>query len=840
MLRVTLRSLAAHKVRLLLSAFAVVLGVAFVAGTLVFTATLRATFDDLIRQTTADVVVSPEQAFTDPAGFGSSTTGTLSQALLTKLRTVPGVSAAEGVVLVNGVTIVGRNGKPTGVPGAPNFGVNWVGSADLTPFHLIEGRGPQRSGEVSIDSESAQTGRLAVGDTVTLTTPGPVLHPRIVGIFRYGTSGNLVGASLAAFDTATAQRLLLRPGEFSSVSIKATSGVTQTELASRVRAVAPGTTVKTGAQTVDQATKQVGAALGFINVFLLVFALVALFVGTFIILNTFSMLVAQRSREIALLRAIGASRRQIAASVLAEAAVVGLLGGLAGLGLGLLLARGLQALFSAVGMDVRTISLQVPVAGMVLALGLGLGVTVLAAYLPARRAARTPPVAAMQIGASAAPRTLRLRIVVGSLALGSGLFLITEGARSANSSLRTVGAGAFAMLVSVIVLGPAIAGPVFRAVAAVLDRSVTARIAARNAGRNSRRTAATAAALMIGLALVGAFGILGSSTKASTDAVIGRVLRSDFIVAPTGILPFSPRVAAEIRQVPGIGVVSEVKNAPARISGQIVALTGIDPATITRVLQLKVLRGTVADLGTDGLIVDDKLASSKGYHIGQVVTVTLLTGKRTLHIVAEYASATGFSGYVVAGALLVQAGMPNLDYGVYVQAAPGVRATSLRPALDRVVAAYPTVRLRDQSQYKQDLRSQVDQLLSLIYALLGLAVLIAILGIVNTLALSVVERTREIGLLRAIGVTRRQLRRLIRIESVLIALFGAALGITLGLVFGIALQHALAGQGVDALSIPWSLLVVVTAVAALVGVLAAVWPARRAGRLDVLTAIGPQ
>jgi putative ABC transport system permease protein len=663
-----------------------------------------------------------------------------------------------------------------------------------------------------------------------------------VGIFRYGTSGNLAGATIIAFETATVQQLLLKPGRYNNISVMAAPGVTQDQLAARVKAVVPTATVKTGTQTADEAQKQISTALNFINIFLLVFAAVALFVGTFIILNTFSMLVVMRTHELGLLRAIGASRRQITASVLGEATVVGAVGGVVGLGAGILLAGGLQVLFSVIGFAMPTVGLTVLPRTIIVALVLGLVVTILAAYLPARRASRIPPVAAMRLGTTSSPAATRRRTIIGGAVLVVGAALLVVGSVRGKGNIQVVGLGAAAVLGAVLALGPALAPMAVNAMAWPFRRSLTARIAARNATRNPRRTSTTAAALMIGIALVGAFGTLASSTKASTDAVINDVLRTDFLVTPKGVLPFSPDVAKAVAAVPGVGLVSAVQQVAAQVDGQTIRVAGVDPATILDVVQTKVVAGSVGALASAGVMVDDKLAASKSYKIGAPLTVLLLSGAQHLKIAAIYTGTTGFSGYAVANTTLIAAGLPNLDFAVYVKASPGQSATALRAPIVAALAAYPTVKVQNLAEYKASLRGQIDQLLALIYALLGLAVTIAVLGIVNTLALSVVERTREIGLLRAIGTTRRQLRRLIRGESILIyALLGLAVTIAvLGIGLGIAGQQTLASQGIDHLAIPWSMMIIVAVADALVGVLASLWPARRAAKLDVLRAVSSE
>lgn len=843
MLRATLRSLFAHKLRLLLSGVAVVLGVAFVAGTLVFTDTLQRTFDDLFTQTSTDVVVTPKQEFTDNSGYGG-VTASLPASVLDDVRGVDGVAKAEGFVFVTGVTIIGADGKPVGVVGAPAFGSNWSADPDLSPYRLAEGRGPTAAGEVAIDSQSAESGDLTVGDTVRLVTNGPAVTKRVVGVFRYGTSGNLAGASIATFDLATAQRLLLQQTDrFTSVEAKADPGVSQDDLAGRVRDAVPADAkVQTGAEVADESAAAVSEGLQFVNIFLLVFAFVALFVGTFLILNTFSMLVAQRTRDLALLRAVGATRRQVTWSVLGEAAIVGLLGGITGLLAGIGLAVGLQQLFSVIGFSLPQTGMVVRPRTVVVAVVIGLVVTVVAAYLPARRASRVPPVAAMRADATLPTRSLHRRGVAGAVLVVGGVaaLVASGGASSGRSGASLVGLGALLCLLGAIVLGPAVARPAVRVLGAPFRRSTTGRIATQNAARNPRRTATTAVALMIGLTLVTAFGVLGASTTASTDAVIDDVVRVDYMISASTFMPFTPEVADAVSEVEGVGLVSRVRAAPVLIDGNQEFVTGVEPDTVSEVVDLELTSGDLADLAAGGLLVDDGLAADRGYRVGQQVPVTFQTGVKNLRVAGVYAAKGTFEGYVVANSTLEAAGLPALDQAVYVKAAPGVDAASLRPAIERAIEPFPTVRLLDQTEFKAEIRKQVNQLLALIYGLLGLAVLIAVLGIVNTLVLSVVERTREIGLLRAVGTSRRQVRRMVRIESVIIAVFGAVLGIVLGLVFGVTLQRAIADQGITVLSIPWVQLVVFFVVSGVVGILAAVWPAWRAGRLDVLESIATE
>jgi putative ABC transport system permease protein len=850
-LRATLRGLAAHKVRLLLTAVSVVLGVAFVSGSLIFTDTLRKTFDDLFTQTSPDVVVTAAQ--TAPGGTASRNDGSalVPASVRATVDRVPGVARTQGSVLVNGVEVVGPDGKVIGQPGVPAFGSSWSGDPDLSPFRLVEGRGPQTPGEVAVDSQSATKAALSVGHQVRLTTPSGPRTETVVGIFRYGTTGNLAGASIVAFDVRTAQVVLLEGADaYTAVSAKADPGISQATLADRVRAslgiTALTLRVQTGAQAADEQAKRITDNLQFFTVFLLIFAGIALVVGSFIILNTFSMLVAQRTRELALLRALGASRRQVTRSVLLEALVVGLLGSALGLGLGLLLPLGLRGLFSALGIDLPSGPLVVTAGTVLVAVAVGVLVTLVSAYLPARRASRVPPVAALRVDATPSQRSLRARSVLGVVVVVAGLLVAAEGLRSTgNRAPSLVGVGGFVVLVGVVVLSPAVSRRVIGWLGAPLRRSGTGRIAVENARRNPRRTASTASALMIGLTLVSAIGVLGASTTASTDAVIDDLVRADFMLSDPSFVALPPQVARDVAAVPGIGSVSSVRFVRAQLGGDATSFTAVDPATITQMLSIDMVAGSMADLAAggpdaDGLVVDQDTARADGYHVGSKVPVTFVSGPRVLTVRGVYSGTGAFSGGVISLATATRAGARTGDAAVYARVATGADPHVTRAALDRAMQPYANVQVLDQTQFKASIRDQVNQLLYLVYALLGLAVVIAVLGIVNTLALSVVERTREIGLLRALGMDRRQLRTTVRLESVAIAVYGAVLGLALGVAFGVAVQRSLVEQGVTTLGVPWVVIAVVLGLSVLVGVLAAVWPARRAARLDLLGAIATE
>ena len=840
MRRVTLRNLAAHKLRLLLSAVAVVLGVSFVSGSLVFTDTIRRTFDDLFASVTADVTVSPETAF-EPGFTGTVTTAALPASTVDTVRGVDGVRAVVGDVSVEGVQVVGTDGEVVGTGGAPGIGVNWTDEEGLSSLTIVKGRPPRASGQIALDEATVRRSGYAVGDTVRLLTPGEPTTARLVGVFRFGSASGLAGATLTAFDTPTAQRLLPEPDTFTSVSVDAEPGVDDGVLADRVRAaLRDGVVVRTQEEQTEAEAGAIQSGLRFFNIVLLVFAGVSLFVGSFMIFNTFSMLVAQRTRELALLRALGASRRQVTRSVLGEAFLVGLVGGLIGMAAGLLIAMGLKAAFAAFGLEIETGALAFRSRTAVWSLLIGVVVTVVSAYLPARRASRIAPVAAMRDDVAMPQRSLRWR-TIGGLVLTAGGIAALMGSLSAGGqrAASLVGLGVLLTIVGVIVLSPVLSRPVIGAFGAVYPPlfGAVGRLARDNAQRNPRRTAATSSALMVGLALVAAFGVLAASINSSIGALIDRALGADYVVTTAQQTPFGAGLASGLERLPQVASVTRQRFGAAKIDGSTVFIAAADPASLGDSLDVAYTAGNVEGL-EDGILIDEPTAQGKDLDIGDRVVVTFLSGSVTsLRVGGIYEPNGALPTHLVSLQTWERNGGDTRDSFLYVNLPPGVDPELARPKIEATLAAYPQVTLLDQAGFKEQQRGQVNQLLFLIYALLALAILIAVLGIVNTLALSVIERTREIGLLRAVGMSRAQLRRMVRLESVVISLFGAALGLVLGVLFGVLLQRSLANQGVERLVIPvWSLLAFLV-VAGVIGVMAAIWPARRAARLDVLRAV---
>lgn len=840
MLRATLRNLLSHKLRLVLSAMAVILGVSFVAGTFIFTDTLRKTFDDLFSSVAADVTVDPKQAFSGDFS-GTVSTQTLPESMVDAVRQVDGVAAAEGDISIEGIQLIDSDGEVVNTGGAPNLGVNWYDDERLTPLSISDGEAPGSGGEIAVDEATADKGGFEVGDTVGLITPNGRESAELVGVFTFASSSGLAGATLTAFDTATAQTYLTEPG-FTSVVADAESGVSDRELKQRVQAaLGPEVEVSTAAEKTDENTEAFGQALTFINIILLVFAGISLFVGSFIILNTFSMLVAQRTRELALLRALGASRRQVTRSVLGEALVVGLLGGLIGLGLGFLIAMGLKATFAAFGLEIETGNLVFRTRTAVWAILLGVVVTVGASYLPARRASRVAPVAAMRDDIAMPARSLKWRAGIGTAVTALGvLALVASLGMTGTEAASTVGIGVFLTIIGAIALSPVLSRPVVTALGSPYPRlfGTVGRLARDNAIRNPRRTAATSSALMVGLALVAAFGVLAASINTSISSLIDRALGAEFVASTAQGMPFPAAVGDEIAEVAGVESVARQRWGQVRVGDNNNAfVNAVDAAALGRDITLEYTAGSARALA-DGIQVDETTAEANDYAIGDEVELTFIDGSRTsLPVTGIFEVNGALSPYAVSLSTWEQYGGDPRDAFLYIGLADSVEAAEVQPALDEVLARYPNVTLMDQDEFTETQQGFVNQLLGLIYALLGLAIIIAVLGIVNTLALAVIERTREIGLLRAVGLSRRQLRRMVRLESVVIAVYGAVLGLVLGIGFGVLLQRSLATQGIDQLSIPVGSLVAFLVAAAVIGVLAAIWPARRAARLDVLRAV---
>lgn len=845
MLRATWKSLLARKLRLAMSAFAIVLGVAFVAGSLVFTDTLGRAFTGITAGSVGDVVVRPVGGGT---GEQTQSSKTIPGSLVATLKRVEGARRADGNVSSIGVFVVGKDGKPVGGGGAPGLGISYhdaPAAHGLPGLTIKQGRPPRAAGEIALDPQTAEKSGYALGERVRLVTSGdrPAVEATLVGIGSFG-GGSLVGATLTIFETRTAQQLLVAGTDsYSDVWVTAADGVSQEELRGRVAAVLPaGVEAVTGDAAADEAASQVNEGLGFVSIFLLIFAGVALVVGSFLIVNTFSILVAQRSRELALLRALGASRKQVRRSVLLEALVVGLIGSTVGLALGFALAVGIKALFATLGLDLSDVPLVFAPRTAVASYAVGLVVTAVAAWLPARRASRVSPVEALRDDATIAESSMTRRVLVGvvmaligATAMGLALFGDVFGDDTA-----LLGGGILFVLLGVSLASPLLALPVI-ALAGWAYRRVfgaVGHLAKENARRNPRRTAATASALMIGLTLVSMMTVFGESTKDSIDKVIARSVVADYVVSNAIGVPFSPKIAEQIRATPGVAAAAQLRYAEVRLDGKTDYLGAFDPAEMGRAMRLEVPSGSAAGMTGDTVLVEKGRATAAGITVGETMTVEAFGQRKQLRVVGTFTSSPAiWSTLLTSLDALEGAGVTPADSVVFVVRQAGASASAVKAGLTEVVANLPTVTLKDQSEFAAEQRAGIDQALIIIYALLALAVIIAVLGIINTMALSVIERTREVGLLRAVGLSRRQLRRMVRLEAVIIALLGGVMGIGLGVLFGVSFQQSQKNAGIEVLSIPVEQLATFALIAVVVGTLASLWPARRAARLDVLDAI---
>jgi putative ABC transport system permease protein len=844
-LKTTIKGLLARKFRLLTTAVAVLLGVAFMVGTLVFTDTIGRTFDELFATVSAGTDAQVRSKSAIDAGEGAEFHGPIDQGLLAVVEGVDGVAVAEGVVARRNTTIVGRDGDAVRNPAgaAPNFGRNWLADDELNPFDIEAGRPPRADDEVVIDRFTADRGDLELGDRTTVTA-NTLVEVTVVGIATFGDTDSPGGSTNVMFTTAAAQRLVGEEGRFDAISLRADGGISEDAIRDRVSARMPDDIeVLTGAEKTEEDQDQFAQGLGFFRTFLVAFAVVALFVGIFIIYNTFNILVAQRIREMALLRAVGASRRQVLGSVVLEAVVVGLVAGALGVLAGMGIAVGLRALFDAIGFELPSGGLVVTTTTVVVAFVVGVVVSVLSALVPAVRASRVPPVAAMRDLSVDRPHSVR-RVAVGALLTALSVLLILNGLfGDPDNPLLVVGVGALGLVVGIAVLGPLFAGPVSRVIGVPVARfrGVSGRLARLNAIRNPSRTSTTAAALMIGVTLVAFITVVAASFKASFEETLAGAIKGDFVI-DSGTFEngagLPPEVADRVRQLPEVERVGSVRWLLIEIEHEGATIGAINPDAAGPLFDVGLKEGSYADLGANAIAVSKTKADELGLQLGDTVPVRFVeTGPQELRVAVVYEDddlvGPWFVGHAVSEANVQQ----QFDFQDIVEVAPGVTKEDGRAAIDEVVDRYATADLMDQQEYREAQTAPLDQILFLVYALLSLSVIIALIGIANTLALSVLERTRELGLLRAVGMTRPQMRSMVRWESVVIALLGTLLGIVLGSFFGWATVTSASDEGLAVLRIPVLQLAIVALIAAFAGVWAARRPAKRAAKLDVLEAI---
>jgi putative ABC transport system permease protein len=840
----TIKGLLSHKLRLLLTAAAIVLGVSFVSGTYVLTDTMNAAFTGLFQDVNKgiDVVVHTKETFTTQQG---NVRDPMPESLLAQIKRVDGVKVAEGSV-GGYAQFIGKNGKPVSPGGPPTLGASSSQAPELQTSAMRAGHRPTGPDEVAVDARTASKQGFKVGDRVKILLQGPARTFTISGIVGFGEADNLGGATLALFDLKTAQQVLNRPGQFDEIDVVAQPGTSDTVVRDRIAAAIPAKyEALTGNDQAKAQSDEIKQGLGFFTTALLAFAGIALFVGAFLIFNTFSIIVAQRTRELALLRCLGASRRQVLGSVLLESGIVGLLASVVGLGLGIVLAVGLRAMLNAFGIDLPSTSTRFELRTVIVALLVGVVVTLASSFWPALRATRVPPVAALREEAAAGPtRSIRRRSIIGTLVtlLGVGLLLLGL-FRDTGNRVANVGAGVAVMFLGVAILSPLVARPLSSWIGWPFARAfrVPGNLARENAMRNPRRTASTAAALMIGVALVTFAGIFVTSAKASFASILDRSVTADYILTTDNFQGFSPELAKRLADLPEVQAVTSIRTGTWKLNGQSQSLSAIDPTAYEELVRTETTAGSISALSSGGVAVQDTVAKQHNWKLGTVIPMEFpRNGVQREQIRAIYKDNQLNGQYLVSLADFQKGYSDQIDALAVAKAKPGVDAAAARGAIDRVAADFPNVKVQDQAQYLANAGKQLDQLLNLVRGLLFFAIVIALFGIVNTLALSVYERVRELGLLRAVGATRRQVRSMIRWEAVIIAVLGAVLGLALGVFFGWAMSRALASQGFGEFSVPGGQLVLYVLLAGVAGILAAILPGRRAARVDVLRAIAAE
>ena len=849
MIRISLRSLLAHKLRAALTVLAIMLGVAMISGTYVLTDQINAGFDSIFKTAVkgTDVIVGPRA----PA-FGQQMGAMLQyvpDATLRQIQATPGVAKAAGFVA--GLGAITKNGKVISVQNGPPTLLYSEVPPPFTQNVYTAGGPPRARGEVSLSAAFAAKHDLKPGASIGVVTSQGARQVRLVGTFNFGSAASLGGATVVLGTLPDMQEWLGARGKYSAVYAAAAPGVSPKDLAARIRQRVPaGLDVKTGQQSADEQGKAVRDLLGnIITPALLAFGALAVLVGAFIIFNAFSMTVAQRLREFAMLRALGASRRQVLGVVVVEAFVIGLTASVAGLFVGLGVARGVNALLSAVGSDLPSAPISLQTRTIVVGLLVGMIVTMLAALVPALRATRVPPVAALQEGATLPPsRFGRLTPYLMGLLLAAGAAMIVAGSLSGGSLARRLlflGVGALLVFVAAGMAAKYAVRPLAAALGWPLERlsHTSGRLARENAARNPARTGATAAALMIGLAVVVFVAVFAQAIKASFVDVVDRSVRADLIVTTGYAVPLPPGGVEAIRRVPWAAAVSGVATQQVKVAGAgVVPLFAVDPTDIGALWRFQWLKGgsdrVLGRLGPSQALVEQGVARDRNLRIGERFSIMTQARKtRLLTMVGEMRDPVAFNGIVVSNAAYDQL-FPTRDVQLtLIKVLPGVSVSKLKAAAQQVLQkAFPTATVQTKQEYVDFVTKQVNQLLMLLYALLAMSVIISLFGIVNTLVLSVYERTREIGMLRAIGASRRQIRRMVRYESVITAVIGGLLGIGVGVVFAFILISQLGDQGIT-FALPATQLLAFLLVSAFVGVLAAVLPARRAARVDILDAI---
>ncbi|MFD7155441.1 ABC transporter permease [Kribbella sp. NPDC059898] len=840
MFKLGLRSVLAHRLRFTLCTIAVTLGVAFAGGAMVFTDTLSTALKKNFAVSTADITVTPSSPITSTSG----TPPTFQIDVANQISAVPGVAAAIPQLLVGDLQVLDPNGKQLDDYGLTTFGAAWPRTSQAAPFLAVTGTAPLGDRQLALDQGTATLAGYSIGDQVRVVTPTQAVTATLTAITSSPASGVAAGAPLVTFDGATAQRLLLGKAGWTSMAVVVTPGSDPSVVSKAISsALGDAVKVRTAKEVAADGKHDLDTTFGGFSIVMALFAGLALFVGTFLIVNTFSMVVAQRSKELAMLRAIGASRAQVTRTILTESVIIGFLGASLGLLIGILSAVGIRFGYQTLHLRIPTASLQVSPATIIVCYLLGIGVTVGAAAPAAIRASKLPPIAAMRDDVQIPERPALKRAATGGFMLLMSLILAGIGLSSAGlvgAVLLALAAGIATL--AVVMVGPLISRYVVRGLMYPFGRRTPVTLGRRNAERNPRRTSATASALMISVSLICGLLVISATAKASIHrTVLDALGTSGILITNDGSQNFSSQVADRTAKVDGVTGVHRIRQQAGQIGANSIPVMGVGDGTLAGPIVTKFDSGSAAGLAAGNAVLPRNLAKTLGLTVGKSLELKTTAGTTRLTVGGILAPNRQLNGVVLSLATYERIGGPSSDSLLYVDVAQGKQVAEVRAGiLGELAKDYPSLEVRDQQAYAASALTPVNGILAVVGFLLAMAILIALLGIVNTLALGVIERTREIGLLRSIGMDRRQLRRMLQVESIAITLLGALLGMLIGVGFAVAIQAAMADDGLPVRDVPVLQLVVAVLVAVGFGVLAAVWPARRAARLDVLRAIASE